>query len=87
MFEMEDAELEFRDDALIAVARKAMERKTGARGLRTILENTLLETMYDLPSMDNVTRVVVDEAVIEGDAQPYIVYDGGDQKKTATSSE
>ncbi|MCW9014846.1 MAG: ATP-dependent Clp protease ATP-binding subunit ClpX [Gammaproteobacteria bacterium] len=87
MFEMEDAELEFRDDALVAVARKAMERKTGARGLRTILENTLLETMYDLPSLDNVTRVVVDEAVIEGDAQPYIVYDGGDQKKSASSSE
>jgi ATP-dependent Clp protease ATP-binding subunit ClpX len=87
MFEMEDCELEFREDALSAIAKKAMDRKTGARGLRTILENTLLETMYELPSLDNVSKVVVDAAVIEGDAQPYMVFEGGDAKKTASSSE
>ncbi len=87
MFEMEDCELEFREDALSAIALKAMERKTGARGLRTILENTLLETMYELPSLDNVTKVVVDEAVIQGDAQPYMVFEGGDTKKLASSNE
>jgi len=87
MFEMEDCELEFREDALSAIARKAMDRKTGARGLRTILENTLLETMYELPSLDNVTKVVVDEAVIQGDAQPYMVFESGDTKKIASSNE
>ena len=87
MFEMENSELEFRDDALVAVARKAMERKTGARGLRTILENILLETMYELPSLDNVTKVVIDEAVIVGDAKPYMVYESGDSKRAASSAE
>ncbi len=75
LFEMEGTELEFRAGALRAVARKAMERKTGARGLRSILEQVLLDTMYDLPSMDNVVKVVVDEAVIEGKSQPLILYD------------
>ncbi|MFW2371610.1 MAG: ATP-dependent Clp protease ATP-binding subunit ClpX [Gammaproteobacteria bacterium] len=84
MFEMEDCELEFRDDALSAIARKAMARKTGARGLRTILENTLLETMYELPSLDDVTKVVIDEAVIEGDAKPYMVLEGGEAKQAAS---
>ena len=87
MFEMEGCELEFRGDALKAIALKAMARKTGARGLRTILENTLLETMYDLPSMDNVSKVVVDEAVIEGNAKPYMVYEGGEQKRSASSKD
>ncbi|MDH5471627.1 MAG: ATP-dependent Clp protease ATP-binding subunit ClpX [Gammaproteobacteria bacterium] len=87
MFEMEGCELEFRDDALSAVAKHAMERKTGARGLRTILETTLLETMYDLPSMEDVTKVVIDEAVIEGDAKPYMVYESGDSKKSASSND
>jgi ATP-dependent Clp protease ATP-binding subunit ClpX len=72
---------------LKAIALKAMARKTGARGLRTILENTLLETMYDLPSMDNVSKVVVDEAVIEGNAKPYMVYEGGEQKRSASSKD
>jgi ATP-dependent Clp protease ATP-binding subunit ClpX len=70
MFEIEGCEIEFRTDSLNAVAKKAMARKTGARGLRTILENTLLEIMYDLPAMDNVSKVVVDAAVIEGHSQP-----------------
>jgi ATP-dependent Clp protease ATP-binding subunit ClpX len=74
LFDMEGAELEFRDDALRAVARKAMIRRTGARGLRTILENILLDTMYDLPSLRSVQKVVVDETVIEGSSKPYIVY-------------
>jgi ATP-dependent Clp protease ATP-binding subunit ClpX len=75
LFEMEGAELEFRDDALRAIARRAMERKTGARGLRTVLENVLLDTMYDLPSMDNATKVVVDDAVVLGETKPYIIYE------------
>jgi ATP-dependent Clp protease ATP-binding subunit ClpX len=75
LFEMEGAELEFREDSLGAIARKAMERKTGARGLRTIVENVLLNTMYELPSSDNITKVVVDEAVIVGDSEPYLVYE------------
>ncbi len=74
LFEMEGAELEFRDDALRALARRAMLRKTGARGLRTILENVLLDTMYELPSMENVSKVVVDEAVVNGENKPYIMY-------------
>ena len=74
LFDMEGVELEFREDALRAVARKAMQRRTGARGLRTILENILLDTMYDLPSLRGVQKVVVDESVIEGHSRPYIVY-------------
>ncbi len=74
LFAMEGVELEFRDDGLRGVSRKAMERKTGARGLRTILENVLLDIMYDLPSMKNVAKVVVDESVIMGDSKPYLVY-------------
>ncbi len=76
LFEMDHCELEVREDALHAIARRAKTRKTGARGLRTILENVLLESMYDLPSMENVSKVVVDEAVINGEAQPYLIYDG-----------
>jgi ATP-dependent Clp protease ATP-binding subunit ClpX len=75
LFEMEGAELEFRDDALRAVAKRAMQRKTGARGLRTILENVLLDTMYDLPSMTNATKVVVDDAVVTGETKPYVIYE------------
>src|ERR1700710_1109719 len=74
LFDMEGVELDFREEALRSVARKAMQRKTGARGLRTILENVLLDTMYDLPSLRNVQKVVVDEQVIEGHNKPYIVH-------------
>jgi ATP-dependent Clp protease ATP-binding subunit ClpX len=83
LFDMEGAELEFREDALRAVAKKAMARKTGARGLRTILENILLDTMYDLPSMKNVSKVVLDETVIEGHAKPYVVYKNDDARLVA----
>ena len=68
-------DLEFREDALRAIAQRAMQRKTGARGLRTILENVLLDTMYDLPSMSNATKVVVDDAVVTGETKPYIIYE------------
>ncbi len=81
LFEMEGAELEFRDDALLAVAKRAMERKTGARGLRTILESVLLDTMYDLPNMQGATKVVVDEAVVTGETKPYVIYES--EKKAA----
>ena len=74
LFEMEGVELEFLDPALRAIARKALARKTGARGLRTILEQILLDTMYELPGLKNVHKVVVDESVIGGDTRPYVVY-------------
>jgi len=75
LFEMEGCEIEFREEALRAVACKAMQRKTGARGLRTILEQVLLDTMYDLPSMENVRKVVIDENVIVGGSKPYLIFD------------
>ncbi len=74
LFDMEGVELEFRDDALRAIAKRAMKRKTGARGLRTILEGVLLDTMYELPSSSTAKKVVVDEAVVVGETQPYIVH-------------
>ena len=78
LFQMEGCELEFRDDALRSVARKAMVRKTGARGLRTILEQVLLDTMYDLPSMENVRKVVIDDSVIQGVSKPYMIFDASE---------
>jgi len=78
LFEMEGCEIELCDDALAAVAQKAMERKTGARGLRTILEHVLLDTMYDLPSMENVNKVVVDAAVVNGESEPYLLLEEND---------
>ena len=84
LFEMEGVELEFRPDALTAVARKAIKRKTGARGLRTILEQVLLDTMFDLPSIEHVSKVVVDEAVINGQAEPYLIYRGNMQNRAAS---
>jgi len=84
LFKMENTEIEFRDNALLAIAKKAKERKTGARGLRTILENVLLDTMYDLPSNPDVSKVVVDEAVINGETEPYLIYDqNSNEKKVA----
>ena len=82
---MEGVELEFRPDALTAVAKKALSRKTGARGLRTILEQVLLDTMFDLPSLEHVSKVVVDEAVINGQAEPYLIYQGNMQARAASA--
>jgi ATP-dependent Clp protease ATP-binding subunit ClpX len=84
LFEMEHAELEFREDALQAIAKKAMQRKTGARGLRSIVEAVLLDTMYDLPSMSDVCKVVIDETVIRGESKPILIYDSGVDKKVAS---
>jgi ATP-dependent Clp protease ATP-binding subunit ClpX len=84
MFSMEGVELEVREAGLKAVAHKALERKTGARGLRSILENTLLNTMFDLPSLENVIKVVVDEGTILSDAPPLLIY--SDQPKVAGST-
>ncbi len=79
LFEMEGVELEFRPEALAAIARKALKRKTGARGLRTIVESVLLDTMYDLPSLENVSKVVVDESVIDNKTPPFLIYDAAVQ--------
>ena len=80
LFDMEDVELEFREDALRAIAKKAMDRKTGARGLRSIVEAVLLDTMYELPSMENVSKIVVDETTIKGESKPLVIYDSKQDK-------
>ena len=74
LFNLEGVDLEFRDEALDAIAKKAMIRKTGARGLRSIVEAALLDTMYDLPSMEDVEKVVIDESVISGQTKPLLIY-------------
>ena len=85
LFDMEGVELEFRPDALSAIARKALKRKTGARGLRTIVESVLLDTMYDLPSLENVGKVVVDESVIEHKSESYLIYQNPPAPKVAAA--
>lgn len=84
LFEMEDVELEFREDALRAIARKAMQRKTGARGLRSIVEAVLLDTMYELPSLKNISKVVIDESVIKGESDPILIYQNQGKEKQAS---
>jgi len=74
LFELEGVNLEFREEALKAIAKQAMSRKTGARGLRSIVEGALLETMYDLPSMEHVEKVVIDEMVVAGQSEPLVIY-------------
>mgnify|MGYP001448779316 FL=1 len=83
LFEMEGVEVDFREDALRAVAEKATERKTGARGLRSILEAVLLDTMYELPSSESVSKVVIDESAIKGDSEPMLIYENLDKAKAA----
>ncbi|WMQ73941.1 MAG: ATP-dependent Clp protease ATP-binding subunit ClpX [Sodalis sp.] len=85
LFNLEGVELEFRDEALTAIAKKAMARKTGARGLRSIVESALLETMYELPSQGSVEKVVIDEAVIAGQSEPLLIY--GKHKAQQASGE
>ena len=84
LFAMENVDLDIRDDALAAIAEKAIERKTGARGLRSILETTLLDTMYKIPSEQDVIKVVVDASVINGENEPMLVYEKPEQKKVAS---
>ena len=83
LLKLEGVDLEFRPDALLQIAKKAMDRKAGARGLRSILENALLETMYELPSMQGIKRVIVDESVITEGSRPLYVYEKNQQKRTA----
>ncbi|MDP0589663.1 MAG: ATP-dependent Clp protease ATP-binding subunit ClpX [Candidatus Endonucleobacter bathymodioli] len=81
LFEMEGVDVDFRSDALEAVAKKAMKRKTGARGLRSILESVLLNSMYDIPSLESVSKIVVDAGVIKGESEPLLIYENmGAQK-------
>jgi len=84
LFDMEGVELDFREDALKEVAKRAMERKTGARGLRSILENVLLDTMYQVPSMQGVAKVVIDSATIRGDSDPLLIYSNTANEKPAS---
>ena len=87
LFDMEGVELEVRPDALMAIARRALKRKTGARGLRTIMESVLLDTMYDLPSLENVSKVVVDESVINHQTEPYLIYSSAQTAPKAASGD
>lgn len=87
LFEMEGVEVDFREDGLRAVAERAMERKTGARGLRSILEGVLLESMYNIPSRDDVSKVVIDESVIRGDSEPLLVYQSKEPAPRTASTE
>ena len=84
LFTMENVDLDVREDALEAIAEKAIDRKTGARGLRSILETILLDTMYKIPSELNVIKVVVDGSVIKGDNEPMLVYEQQENKKIAS---
>jgi ATP-dependent Clp protease ATP-binding subunit ClpX len=84
---MEGTEIEFREEALRAVAVKAMQRKTGARGLRTIMEHVLLDIMYELPSMEHVQKVVIDERAIAGESEPYLVYDSEAEPEARAASD
>ena len=81
MFEFEEVQLEFQDDAITEIAKKAIEKKTGARGLRSILENILLKTMFNLPDMEGVIKVTVDASAVKGASEPIITYG----KKSSTS--
>jgi len=87
LFSMEGVELEFRDDALRSIAVKAMDRKTGARGLRSIMEHVLLDTMYELPSMEDVRKVIVDASVIDGDSDPLLIYEGAETPRIARQTD
>ena len=83
---MEGCELEFRADALSAIAKKAMKRKTGARGLRTLIESLLLDTMYDLPSHNDIIKVVIDKNVVDAESKPLLIYKSKSDNKEANKS-
>ncbi|MBD3810721.1 ATP-dependent Clp protease ATP-binding subunit ClpX [Thiobacillus sp.] len=86
LFKMEGVELEFREDALNAIAKRALARRTGARGLRSIIEHSLLDTMYDLPSLKGVSKVVVDNGLISGDGKPLLIYSDQDDQPLAAGA-
>lgn len=86
LFKMENVELEFREEALRLIAKKALQRKIGARGLRAILENILLDTMYELPSLEGITKVVIDESVISDTGKPILIYEDEKNKQTAVGA-
>ena len=81
LFEFESVDLEFKDDAIIEIAKKAIAKKTGARGLRSILENILLKTMFDLPDMEGAIKITVDKSSVKGTSEPIVTYG----KKQSTS--
>ena len=85
LFELEDVKLSFHEDALKAVAKRAIVRKTGARGLRSILEGILLDTMFDLPALEGVEEVVISEEVVEGNARPLYIYSDKEEEKEASA--
>ena len=87
LFEMEDVDIQFRDDALLAVARKAKERKTGARGLRSIMESVLLDSMYKIPSLENVSKVIIDAAAIDGLSEPLLMFETPEQLQDPIAEE
>ena len=87
LFEMEGVEIQFREDALRAIARRARDRKTGARGLRSIMEAVLLETMYKIPSLEKVSKVIIDAAVIDGESEPLLMYENIDQPSKSAVEE
>tara|TARA_B100002019_G_C21229788_1_gene579449 strand:+ start:231 stop:1517 length:1287 start_codon:yes stop_codon:yes gene_type:complete len=87
LFDMEGVEIQFREDALRAVARKAKERKTGARGLRSIMEAVLLDTMYKIPSLEAVSKVIIDEAVIQGESEPLLMYENAEPTSKSVADE
>ena len=87
LFKLDGAKLTFKETALREIALKAISKKTGARGLRSILENILLKTMYDLPSQDNIEEVIIDSSVVKGQSQPMIVHSKTENKsKTAKTT-
>ena len=87
LFEMEGVEIQFRNDALRAIARKAKDRKTGARGLRSIMETVLLDSMYKIPSLDKVSKVIIDAAVIEGESEPLLMYENVEQQSKSAADD
>ena len=87
LFEMEGVEIQFREDALRAIAQKAKDRKTGARGLRSIMESVLLDSMYKIPSLEKVSKVIIDAAVIEGESEPLLMYENVEQPSKSAADE
>ena len=85
LFSMENVDLEIRDDALLEIAKKAIERKSGARGLRSIMENILLDLMYDIPSDQNIEKVVLDSSSVTGESEPLVVYSQSEAPKESSN--